>query len=145
MQIITMVLAASGHWVMGDDNTVSTQPAFPQIVNTISWVAILQLIVIPFVIPVLTGLLAKAAWPTLAKRLLTGVLTLITSVGTALVGAATTGTALDVGSLIFQWALTWGVAELIYYKLYKAPVSSSTDIAGSATTIASILASKGNS
>lgn len=140
-----MHIIALAALVLSDDNTVSTQPAFPQIVNTITWVAVLQLIIIPFVIPVLTGLLAKASWPTLTKRLLTGVLTLITSVGTALVGAATTGSALDVGSLIFQWALTWGVAELIYYKLYKAPISSTPDPAGQQATIASVLASKGNS
>lgn len=142
MNIIHMVLV---NGVFTDSGkTLTTQPAFPQIVNTITWVVVLQLIVIPILIPVLTGLLAKASWPTLTKRLLTGVLTLITSVGTALVGSATTGTALDIGSLIFQWALTWGVAELIYYKLYKAPISA-PDPSGEQATIASVLASKGNS
>jgi len=143
MKIIEMV--SHGGVFVDAGNTLTTQPAFPQIVNTITWVAVLQIIVLPILIPVATGLLAKAHWSTLVKRLITGGLALVTSVGSAIVGAVSTNTPLDIGSIIFQWALTWGVAELVYYKLYTIPVTSQTDPDGNKATIASILAAKGNS
>jgi hypothetical protein len=103
---------------------LATAPAFPALVSTVSWVMVLQFVVLPIALPVLVGLVSRSTWSTLVKRLSLGGLTLIGTLVTGIIGAATSGTAYDVGQAIFSWFLSWGVAELAYWKLLSIPVNS---------------------
>lgn len=112
------------HNVGGVFTLAADQPAIPQVVNSVSWVAVLQLLVLPILFPVVVGLVSTSKWSTLAKRLSLGGLTLLSSVFAQLVQSATDKTPIDIGALILQFLLTWGLAELAYWKLIKVPATT---------------------
>lgn len=118
---------------------LADQPAFPHLVSGVSWVLIVQYIVLPVILPLLVGLVSNSKWSTLAKRLSLGVLTLIGSVATGIIGAAQTNTSYDVGMAVFSWLLTWGVAELAYWKLLSVPASGD-----GSTSVASVFQAVGD-
>lgn len=105
-------------------NILIAQPALPAIVSSITWVDIVRLIVLPILLPGAVGLITKATWPTLVKRLSLGVLTLVTSVLVGILASQGSGTSFDLGNAIVSWLLTWGLAELAYWGIYKAPVAT---------------------
>lgn len=118
---------------------LADQPAFPALVSSVSWVMIVQFVVLPILLPLFVGVISNSKWSTLAKRLSLGGTTLLTSLATGYIGAATSGTKYDIGMAIFSWVLSWGVAELAYWKLLKLPATPSGD-----TSLASLAQSVGN-
>jgi hypothetical protein len=95
------------------------------ITSSISWVDIVSTLVLPLILPTLVGLATNSKWPTLAKRLSLGGLTLIATVLQNLVEAAVSNTPYDIGMGLVQFLATWGLAELAYYGLLKAPITVS--------------------
>lgn len=111
------------------------------ITSSFGWIDLVSLIVLPLVLPALVGLVSNSSWSTLWKRLTLGGLSLVTSVLTGVVQAITTGTKYDIGWAVAQFVATWGLAELTYYGILKAPITTG---ATKQKSIASVIQSKGN-
>lgn len=90
---------------------------------TADWAAVLQMFVIPVAFPSIVGLVSNSNWPTLVKRLTLGVLILLGNILAAVAGALNTGATINLFELAFQWLMSWGIAELIYWGIYKAPIT----------------------
>ncbi len=90
--------------------------------SSVNWADVIQMLILPIVLPAVVGLVSKSTWPTLAKRLTLGGLTLATTILTAVGEYLVTATPIDIGSIFLQWLLTWGLGELTYYGIFKAPV-----------------------
>lgn len=90
---------------------------------TADWAALIQLFIIPIGFPTIVGLVSNSNWSQLAKRLTLGGLILVGNVVTAVGGSLATGATINVFDLVMQWLLSWGVAELMYWKLYKATIT----------------------
>lgn len=101
----------------------------PVIISSVSWVDVVSTLVLPLLLPTIIGLVSNSKWPTFWKRMALGGLTLITTVLTNLVESAVTGAPYDIGWGLIQFLATWGLAELAYYNLLKAPLEPTEPVA----------------
>ena len=98
--------------------------------NTLTWIDVVQILVIPVLLPALVGLATR--WqpignlPTLAKRSILIGLALLSQILTDLGQAVTNGTAYDLYGALFLGAVAAIGAELAYQGLYKAPIAPRT-------------------
>jgi hypothetical protein len=96
----------------------------PTIMSSITWVDIVSILVLPFLLPSIVGWVSTQAWPTLAKRLSLGVLSLLGVLLTGLVDAVANGQPFDIGITLLQFAVTWYAGEKAYEKILKAPITA---------------------
>ena len=112
--------------------------------NTLTWIDVVQILVIPVLLPALVGLATR--WqpignlPTLAKRSILIGLALLSQILTDLGQAVTNGTAYDLYGALFLGAVAAIGAELAYQGLYKAPIAAADPAVGAPATIASKIA-----
>lgn len=95
----------------------------PHITSSITWVDIVSILVLPFLLPSIVGWVSTQNWASLAKRLALGALSLVGVLLTALVDAVANGQPFDLGITLLQFAVTWYAGEKAYEKILKAPLT----------------------